>query len=154
LPGSRTRSMAALLSRRQPPNRSVILMVADLLLSRLVILMVEPSTAPTRPAVTMEATVTADAVACADLLLAPTAVTGNVSADQPLTPLAMARARMLDSGEVTFTAADGSFTLSPVEPGAARVIEFSARGYITVTQTVMLRPGQTTTAPAITLLHS
>src|SRR5690349_5736031 len=43
LPGSRTRSMAALLSRRQPPNRSVILMVADLLLSRLVILMVEPA---------------------------------------------------------------------------------------------------------------
>jgi len=109
---------------------------------------------PRYAAVTMEATVTADAVACADLLLAPTAVTGNVSADQPLNPLAMARARMLDSGEVTFTAADGSFTLSPVEPGAARVIEFSARGYITVTQTVMLQPGQTTTAPAITLLHS
>ena len=109
---------------------------------------------PRYAAVTMEATVTADAVACADLLLAPTAVTGNVSADQPLNPLAMARARMLDSGEVTFTAADGSFTLSPVEPGAARIIEFSARGYITATRTVVLPQGQTTAAPAITLLHS
>lgn len=108
---------------------------------------------PRYAAVTVEASITADAVAWADIGLAPTAVTGTVSAGEPPGPLAMARARMLDSGEVTFTAADGSFTLSPVEPGAARVIEFSARGYITATLTVALQPGQTTAAPAITLLH-
>lgn len=103
---------------------------------------------------TTTASVVASTVASAEILLVPTAVTGTVSADNPAGPLAMVRVRMLDSGEVTFSAADGSFTLSPVEPGAARVLELSAQGYITVTQTVMLQQGQTTTTPAITLLHS
>ena len=98
--------------------------------------------------------VTAGAVAPADILLAPTAITGTVSAGNPSGPLAMVRVRMLDSGEVTFTAADGSFTLSPVEPGAARVVELSARGYVTTTLSVTLQSGQTTTTPAITLSHS
>jgi hypothetical protein len=103
---------------------------------------------------TTTASVVANAAASAELLLAPTAVAGSVSADKPAGPLAMVRVRMLDSGEVTYTAADGSFTLSPVEPGAARVIELSAQRYVTATRTVMLQQGQTTTAPAITLLHS
>lgn len=103
---------------------------------------------------TITASVVAGAAASAEIPLAPTAVTGTVSADTPAGPLAMVRVRMLDSGEVTFTAADGSFRLSPVEPGAARVIELSAQGYVTATQTVMLLLGQTTTASAITLSHS
>jgi hypothetical protein len=104
------------------------------------------------------ATATADVIAgtaaSAEILLVPTAVTGTVSADNPAGPLALVRVRMLDSGEVTFAAADGRFTLSPVEPGASRVIEFTAQRYVTATQTVMLAQGQTTTAPAIILLHS
>jgi hypothetical protein len=103
---------------------------------------------------TTTASVVAGAPAFATILLVPTAITGTVSADNPAGPLAMVRVRMLDSGEVTFTAAGGSFTLSPVEPGAARVIELSAQRYITATRTVMLQQGQTTTTPAITLLHS
>ena len=103
---------------------------------------------------TTTASVVASTAASAEMLLVPTAVTGTVSADNPAGPLAMVRVRMLDSGEVTFSAADGSFTLSPLEPGAARVIELSAQRYITATRTVMLQQGQTTTTPAITLLHS
>ena len=103
---------------------------------------------------TATASVVAGTPASAEILLVPTAVTGNVSADNPAGPLAMVRVRMLDSGEVTFAAADGSFTLSPVEPAAARVIELSAQRYITATRTVVLPQGQTTTLPAITLLHS
>ena len=103
---------------------------------------------------TTTASVVANAAASTELPLAPTAVTGSVSADKPAGPLAMVRVRMLDSGEVTYAAADGSFVLSPVEPGAARVIELSAQRYITATRTVGLQQGQTTTAPAITLLHS
>lgn len=109
---------------------------------------------PCYAAATATASVIASAAASAEILLAPTALTGTVSADTPAGPLAMVRVRMLDSGEVTFTAADGSFTLSPVEPGTARVIELSAQGYVTATRTVMLPQGQTTATPAITLLHS
>jgi hypothetical protein len=103
---------------------------------------------------TTTASVVANTAASVEVLLAPTAVTGAVSADSPAGPLAMVRVRMLDSGEVTFSAADGSFTLSPLEPGAARVIELSAQRYITATRTLTLQQGQTTTTPTITLLHS
>lgn len=103
---------------------------------------------------TATASVVANAPASVDLLLVPTAVTGSVSADRPAGPLAMVAVRMLGSGEVTFTAADGSFTLSPVEPGASRVIELSAQGYVAATRTATLPQGQTTTLPAIILLHS
>jgi hypothetical protein len=103
---------------------------------------------------TTTASVVASTAASAEILLAPTAVTGTVRADTPAGPLAMVRVRMLDSGEVTFSAADGSFTLSPLEPGAARVIELSAQRYFTAKQTVKLQQGQITTTPAITLLHS
>lgn len=109
---------------------------------------------PRYAAATVTISVPADRPATADLPLAPTAVTGTISADRPAGSLAMVRVRMLDSGEYTFSAADGSFTLSPVEPGAARVLELTAQGYATVTRTVALPQGQTTTMPAITLLHS
>jgi hypothetical protein len=103
---------------------------------------------------TATANVAASAAASAELALAPTAVTGSVRADNPAGPLAMVRVRMLDSGEITFAASDGSFTLSPVEPGAARIVELSAQRYVTATRTVALSRGQTTTVSAITLLHS
>jgi hypothetical protein len=109
---------------------------------------------PRYAAATATASVTADRPAAAELALAPTAVTGIINADKPAGPLAMVRVRMLDSDESTFSAADGSFTLSPVEPGAARIIELSAQGYVTATRTVTLQQGQVTTMPAITLLHS
>lgn len=109
---------------------------------------------PRYAAVTVTASLPADKLVSAELALVPTAVTGTVGADKPAGPLAMVRVRMLDSGESTFSAADGSFTLSPVEPGAARVIELSAQGYATATRTVALQQGQVTTTPAITLLHS
>jgi hypothetical protein len=113
------------------------------------------SLADTRYAVaTITATVVPAAPVFADLALAPTALTGSVLADNPAGPLGMARIRMRDSGEVAFTGPDGSFSLSPIEPGAARVIEFSAQRYATATRTVTLQRGQTTTSPAITLLHS
>ncbi len=113
------------------------------------------SLADTRYAVaTITATVVSDAPVFTDLALAPTTLTGSVLADNPVGPLGMARIRVRDSGEITFTAGDGSFTLSPVEPGATRVIELSARRYVTATRTVALQRGQTTTIPAITLLHS
>ena len=102
---------------------------------------------------TATANITADRPASAELALAPTAVTGIMGADRPAGPLAMVRVRMLDSGESTFSAADGSFTLSPVEPGP-RIIELSAQGYATVTRPVTLQQGQVTTMPAITLSHS
>jgi hypothetical protein len=109
---------------------------------------------PRYAAATVTASVIADQPASAALALAPTTITGTVSADRPAGPLAMVRVRMRDSGEVTFTAADGSFTLSPVEPGTARVVELSAQGYVTATRTVTLQQGQITTTPAITLSHS
>ena len=103
---------------------------------------------------TTTASVVADTVVPVEMLLVPTAITGSVSADRPAGPLAMVRVRVLGSGEVTFTAADGRFTLSPIEPGASRVIELSAQGYVAATRTATLPQGQTTTLPAITLLHS
>lgn len=109
---------------------------------------------PRYAAATVTASVTADRPASAELALAPTAVTGTIGADRPAGPLAMVRVRMLDSGEIAFTAADGGFTLSPVEPGAARVLQLTAQGYATATRTVTLPQGQVTTMPAITLLHS
>lgn len=109
---------------------------------------------PRYDTVTVTASVAADKAASAELALPPTAVTGTINADRPAGPLAMVRVRMLDSGESTFSAADGSFTLSPVEPGP-RIIELSAQGYATVTRPVTLQKGQTTTTtPAITLSHS
>jgi hypothetical protein len=109
---------------------------------------------PRYAAVTAIASVPADRPASAEIPLAPTAIKGTINADQPAGPLAMARVRMLDSGEFTFSAADGGFTLSPVEPGTARVIELTAQGYVTATRTVTLQQGQIITTPAITLLHS
>ena len=103
---------------------------------------------------TVTASVPADRPASVEIPLAPTAVTGTISTGKPAAPLAMVRVRMLDSGEVTFSAIDGSFTLSPVEPGTARVLELSAQGYVTATRTVTLQQGQITTTPAITLSHS
>lgn len=109
---------------------------------------------PRYAAATLTANVVAGTAAPVELRIAPTAVTGTVTADRPAGPLAMVRVRMLDSGEVAFTTADGRFTLSPVEPGAARVLELSAQGYVAATRTVTLPQGQTTTLSAITLSHS
>ena len=103
---------------------------------------------------TATASVVVNAAASVEIALDPTALAGRVNADNPAGPLAMVRVRMRDSGEVTFTAGDGSFTLSPVEPGATRVIELSAQRYVTVTRTVSLQRGQTTTVPTIILSHS
>jgi hypothetical protein len=105
-------------------------------------------------AATATVSVPAGAPASIEIALAPTALTGTIRADQPAGPLAMARVRMPDSREQTFTAADGSFTLSPVEPGSARVIELSAQRYVTATRTVTLLRGRTTNLPAVTLLRS
>jgi hypothetical protein len=102
---------------------------------------------------TVTATVVTSGPVSAELALAPTTVNGIIKAGAPAAPLAMARVRFADSGDVTYTAADGSFRLSPVEAGA-RVLEVSAQNYITTTQTVTLSKGQTTTAPIITLTHS
>ena len=109
---------------------------------------------PRYAAANATASVVESAAASIEIALDPTALAGHVSADMPAGPLAMVRVRMRDSGEVTFTAGDGSFTLSPVEPGATRVIELSAQRYVTATRAVTLQRGQTTTIPAITLLHS
>jgi hypothetical protein len=99
------------------------------------------------------ATVVTGGPVSAELALAPTMVTGIITAGAPVAPLAMARVRFADSGDIAYTAADGSFTLSPVEAGV-RVLEVSAQNYITTTQTVTLSMGQTATAPIITLTHS
>lgn len=93
------------------------------------------------------------APARAELALAPTAVTGLVASDVLAGPLGMARVRFADSGEVTYTAADGSFTLSPVEAGANRALEVSAQNYVAKIQPVTLPIGQVTTAVTITLAH-
>jgi hypothetical protein len=92
--------------------------------------------------------------AIAEMDLAPTAVTGFVKANSPAGPLAMARVRFVDSGELAYTGADGSFTLSAVEPGTNRTLEFSARRYVTATQAVTLQQGQIVNANPITLNHS
>jgi hypothetical protein len=94
------------------------------------------------------------AVGTLELQLAPTTVTGIVQAGAPAAPLAMARVRFPDSDDVSYTAANGSYTLSPVEIGAGRALEVSAQNFITTTQAVTLSQGQTTTAATITLTHS
>lgn len=105
-------------------------------------------------AATGSVTLVSTAVGSLELPLAPTAVTGIVKAGAPATPLAMARVRFPDSDDVGYTAADGSFTLSPVEVGAGRLLEVSAQNFITATQVVTLSQGQTTTVAIITLTHS
>jgi len=105
-------------------------------------------------AATGTATVVAARAAATELALAPTAVSGIVVAGAPAVPLAMARVRFADSDDTTYTAADGSFTLSPVEAGASRALEVSAQSYITSILAVALSQGQTTTAANITLIHS
>jgi hypothetical protein len=98
------------------------------------------------------ATVVTTGPTSTELALAPTAVTGIVKAGSPAAPLGMARVRFADSGDVTHTAADGSFTLSAVEAGN-RALEVSAQNYITTIQAVTLPQGQTTTTATITLIH-
>jgi len=104
------------------------------------------------------ATGTLDVVASgpvsAALALPPTAVTGLIKGGAPAQPLAQARVRFADSDDTTYSAADGSFTLSPVEAGSNRVLEVSAQNHVTATQTVTLSQGQTVTAATITLTHS
>lgn len=102
-------------------------------------------------AATGTATVTTGGVAILDLALAPTTLTGVVEASAPAGPLAMARVRVVNSGEVAYTFADGSYTLSPLEPGTNRRIEISAQRYAAATLAVTLVAGLTTTAPPITL---
>ena len=109
---------------------------------------------PRYAAATATATVTADAPpATVSLVLVPTRLVGSVSADKPPGPLAMARVRLVDSNEVTFTAADGTFALSPIEPGSDRALEVSAQRYATAMVHVTLQTGQTTNT-TITLKHS
>lgn len=95
----------------------------------------------------------AAAVGTLELRLAPTSVTGIVKAGAPAAPLAMVRVRFADSDDVGYTAADGSYTLSPIEVGTDRALEISAQNFITTTQPVTLSQGQTTTAATITLTH-
>jgi hypothetical protein len=105
-------------------------------------------------ATTTTVTVGAAAVASAELRLPPTAITGVIKADQPAGALAMACVRLSGSGETTYTAADGTFTLSAIEPGTTRMISATAKRYAGVTRTVAILQGQTTTIPTITLTHS
>ncbi len=105
-------------------------------------------------AATGSLTLVSTAVGTLELQLAPTAVSGIVKAGSPATPLAMARVRFADSDDVGYTAADGSYTLSPIEAGTNRALEVSAQNFITTTQAVTLSQGQTTTAVIITLTHS
>ena len=104
-------------------------------------------------AATAAATVVATTVVSAELALVPTTVTGIVRGAAAV-PLAMARVRFADSDDVSYTASDGSFTLTPVEAGTNRALEVSAQNYNTTIQPVTLSQGQTTTAATITLTHS
>lgn len=99
-------------------------------------------------------TLVSTAVGTLELQLAPTTVSGIVKAGSPAIPLAMARVRFADSDDVGYTAADGSYTLSPIEAGTDRALEVSAQNFITATQAVTLSQGQITTAVTITLTHS
>jgi hypothetical protein len=102
-------------------------------------------------AATGSLTLVSTEVGTLELQLAPTAVSGIVKAGSPATPLAMARVRFADSDDLGYTAADGSYTLSPIEAGTNRALEVSAQNFITTTQAVTLSQGQTTTAGIITL---
>jgi hypothetical protein len=105
---------------------------------------------PRYAATTATVAVLATAPGTADLVLAPTQLAGSVVAETPPVPLAMARIRIVDSGELAYTAADGSFLLSPIEPGTDRVIEVSAQRYTTLTSKVTVTTGhKTTTAPLV-----
>lgn len=99
-------------------------------------------------------TVATTSAASITLSLAPTALTGVVNANTPAGPLAMVRVRVVDSGELTYTTANGSYTLSPLESGTNRRIEISAQRYAAVTITVTLPIGQTTTRAPITLTYT
>jgi hypothetical protein len=103
---------------------------------------------------TATTTVATTVPAALTFTLVPTALTGTVNASTPAGPLAMACVRVVDSGELVYTAVNGSYTLSPLEPGTNRRIEISAQRYATVTITVTLTAGQTTTRPPITLTYS
>lgn len=105
-------------------------------------------------AATASVTLTATTVATTQLALPPTAVTGVIQAGSPAAPLGQARVRFADSDDATYSASDGSFTLSPVEAGTSRPLEITAQNYVLANQPVTLSQGQTTTAPTITLTHS
>jgi hypothetical protein len=103
---------------------------------------------------TGSATVVTTGPVSVDLALAPTTLIGTINATgSPAGPLANARVRFADSDGATYTAIDGSFTLSPIEAGTNRVLEVSAQNYVTTTRPVTLSQGQTTTASIITLNH-
>lgn len=91
--------------------------------------------------------------AIVDVALPPTALTGVVQAGSPPLPLAMVRVRVVDTGEVTYTAADGRYVLSPLEAGD-RTLELSAARHATATLPVTLHAGQTTTTSPFTLTRS
>lgn len=105
-------------------------------------------------AATGTATVATSGAAAIDLALAPTALAGIVKTGATGGPLAMARVRVVDSGETAYTGADGGYTLSPLEPGTDRKIEISAQRHATQTLAVTLAAGQTTTAVPITLTNT
>ena len=88
--------------------------------------------------------VVATGAALADLSLAPTSITGIVTAGDTAKPLPMARIR-IDSGEITYTGSDGSYRLSPLEPGTNRVIEIRATRYVASTKQVTLQLGKPST---------
>jgi hypothetical protein len=87
-----------------------------------------------------------------EIPIAPTAVVGKVTFDSGA--LALAKVRLVDSEEHTFTAEDGSFTLPAIESGSARKLEFSATRYLTTQQRINVVQGATTAAALVTLVHS
>jgi hypothetical protein len=106
-------------------------------------------------AATATATVAASGAVTVHLTLAPTAITGTVKTTAPAgTALGMVRVRFPDSGEVTYTAADGTFTLAPVEVGTNRALELSAQNHTTTTLAITPQQGKSTAAPPLTLTHT
>jgi len=100
-------------------------------------------------------TVGTGAPAAVTLALTPTAITGTVKTSVAgNAALGMARVRFPDSGETTYTAADGTFTLAPVEVGTNRALELSAQNHATTTIPVTPTQGQTTAAAPVTLTHT
>jgi hypothetical protein len=106
----------------------------------------DPRYAPANGTATVAA-----APAVIELALAPTALTGIVEGGSPPARLGMARVRFADGAEATHTAEDGTFTLSPVEPGTKRVLEITAARHRAATIVVALQHGVTTAAAPITL---